>query len=130
MIQTTKHLSLEEKINFLRVIRTKNIGPISFFYLFNTHKDIKKIIQYLETKVQVYSREAAINEIEKIERFGAKLVAFCEPEYPALLKKLRDAPPLITVKGNLDLLKRNAIAVAGSRSCSIQAQSIATKNIT
>ncbi|USO00612.1 MAG: DNA-protecting protein DprA [Alphaproteobacteria bacterium] len=122
-----KQLTFQEKIDLLRVIRTKNIGPISFFHLLDTYKNINKVISMLETKINVMSKEEAMIEFNKIENFGAKLVAFCEPEYPVLLRKLRDAPPVITVKGDISLLKKNIFSIAGSRSCSMHAQALTKK---
>ncbi len=125
-----KDLTQEEKIDFLRVIRTRNIGPISFLYLLETYKSIDKVIKYLESKINcLHSKEDALLEFRKIKNFGADLIAFCEPGYPNFLKEIRDAPPLICIKGNKNLLKNNRMfGIAGSRNCSMQSQSL-TKRI-
>ncbi|QEK38470.1 DNA-processing protein DprA [Candidatus Cytomitobacter primus] len=123
-----QQMSIEEKIDFLRVIRTKNIGPISFLHLLHTYKTIDRVIQYLETKMHVCSKNTAIAEIKKINDYGAQLVAFSDPEYPSLLRNMRDYPPIICVKGNLDLLSsKKLFSIAGSRACSLQSQVITKK---
>ncbi|WP_172618996.1 DNA-processing protein DprA [Candidatus Cytomitobacter indipagum] len=125
-----KILTEEEKIDFLRVIRTKNIGPISFFHLLNTHKTIDKVIKFLETKLEVKSKTYAVEEMRKIRNYGADIICFSEPNYPILLREIRDCPPVICAKGDLGILSREKLfAIAGSRTCSVQSQ-VMTKRIT
>jgi DNA processing protein len=72
-------------------------------------------------------RSIAIEEFEKTEKFGAKILIFSDPLYPQLLREIPDAPPLIMVKGDLDLLSQEKIAVVGPRSASFNALLYAKK---
>ncbi len=125
----TKTLTNEEKIDYLRVIRTRNIGPISFFHLLATHKSIDKVIKYLQSKLKsVCTESEALQELRKVRNYGADLIAFCEPNYPSLLKEMRDAPPILCVKGNVEILKSQCLfGIAGSRNCSMQSQFLTKK---
>ena len=53
-----------------------------------------------------------------IARLGIALIALGEPDYPARLRMIDDAPPLIGVRGKADVLAANMIGVVGSRNAS------------
>lgn len=52
---------------------------------------------------------------------GNALVTLADPAYPARLLAMPDPPPLLYVKGRLDLLHARAVAVVGSRNATPQA---------
>ena len=60
----------------------------------------------------------AQREIEAAARLGAVFVALGEPDYPARLRMIDDAPPLISVRGQVDVLKSPMVAIVGSRNAS------------
>lgn len=69
---------------------------------------------------QASARRSAIDELEEAAAIGARLVAIDDPEYPALLRPLDDAPLLLWVRGRTDWsgADRFGIGVVGSRRCS------------
>jgi len=52
---------------------------------------------------------------------GAKYLVLGQGLYPRLLAELEDAPPLLMVKGNVNLLDRPAVAIVGARNASAAA---------
>ncbi|RDK03989.1 DNA-processing protein DprA [Paraburkholderia lacunae] len=54
------------------------------------------------------------------EQPGNQLVTLDDPAYPPALLTMPDPPPLLYIKGQLDLLHTRAIAVVGSRSATPQ----------
>ncbi|MEM5316278.1 DNA-processing protein DprA [Paraburkholderia sp. JHI869] len=52
---------------------------------------------------------------------GNALITLADPAYPARLLDMPDPPPLLYVKGRLELLHARAVAVVGSRSATPQA---------
>jgi DNA processing protein len=54
-------------------------------------------------------------EIAKVERVGAHLVTLADEEYPALLRDLADAPPVLYVRGTLLPSDSLALGVVGTR---------------
>lgn len=54
-------------------------------------------------------------ELLRLNAAGAAAIAFEDPRYPALLKELPDPPPVLYVRGRLELLGRPSVAVVGSR---------------
>ncbi|WP_236654903.1 DNA-processing protein DprA [Burkholderia pyrrocinia] len=58
---------------------------------------------------------------------GNALVTLNDPAYPPRLRDLHDPPPLLYVKGRLDLLHTRALAVVGSRHATPQGLADATR---
>jgi len=64
------------------------------------------------------SRAEAEAELAAIGRAQARLVCWGEPDYPSALAAVEDAPPILTVLGETQLLQRPMIAVVGARNAS------------
>src|SRR5581483_6084537 len=54
-------------------------------------------------------------EVENLARAGARAIRSIDPEYPALLGRIYDPPPVLYVQGELDPPEHPAIAVVGTR---------------
>ncbi len=67
------------------------------------------------------TRSEAEREIAKVEKYGARFLVLGQGLYPRLLAELEDAPPLLTAKGNLDLLDKMGTAIVGARNASAAA---------
>jgi len=57
----------------------------------------------------------AEKELGQIKKAGIRLVTWEEAEYPKLLTQIYDPPPLLYVRGNVEVLSRHAISVVGTR---------------
>jgi DNA processing protein len=68
--------------------------------------------------VTAVTRAEAEAEVAKLHRAGARLVCWGEPGYPSALAAIEDAPPILTVLGQAQLLQRPMIAVVGARNAS------------
>jgi DNA processing protein len=63
----------------------------------------------------------AEREIARVEKAGARYLALGQGLYPRLLAEQEDAPPLLTARGNLNLLDRISVAIVGARNASAAA---------
>jgi DNA processing protein len=70
---------------------------------------------------RLFGRHDAEREIARVEKCGARFLVLGLGLYPRLLAELEDAPPLLTAKGNLNLLDRTGAAVVGARNASAAA---------
>ena len=61
------------------------------------------------------ARQAAEEEWARVAAQGATLVSFGCPEYPERLKEIYDPPPVLWVRGSVNLLSRPGIAIVGTR---------------
>ncbi|MGB0748478.1 MAG: DNA-processing protein DprA [Magnetospiraceae bacterium] len=129
----TLALSDAEKLNWLRLIRSENVGPITFHRLRDRYGSAGACLDALpglaqkggRKKIRIASKGDAEKEYDAIAASGAALIASSEESYPPLLRQIEDAPPLICVKGHTHLLKKRAIAVVGSRNASTNGKRLA-----
>jgi len=63
-------------------------------------------------------RERASAALAWLEQPGRYLLCWDDPDYPALLAELPDAPPLLFIAGDPTLLERPQLAMVGSRRAS------------
>lgn len=123
-------LSFSEKRDWLRLIRTPNVGPVSFRDLLRRFGSAESALDALPTltrkkSVHIPPIEAIEAELEACEHLGVKLLAACEPDYPAYLRAIDPPPPLIAVWGRTDILHRPCAAIVGSRNASAIGQKFA-----
>ena len=67
------------------------------------------------TAVSLASLEGGRRVLELTEQCGGRVLVPDDPEFPALLTHIPDAPPVLFTAGNLSLLGRPTVAVVGSR---------------
>jgi len=120
-------LTDEQRIDWLRLIRSQNVGPRTFRALINHFGGAGAALDALpglarrgggRASPQIYSRDEAERELEAAGKLGAAFVAVGEADYPRQLQMIDDAPPLIAIRGNRDALAMPLVAVVGSRNAS------------
>lgn len=120
-------LSDAERFDWLRLFRSENIGPRSFVSLVKRYGGAGAALEALPDFIASGKTGRPISiapvsdieaELEQLHRCGAELIGLCEPAYPALLRQIHSAPPLIAVRGDVACLKRSKVAVVGSRNAS------------
>ena len=128
------HLSDNERASWLRLIRTENIGPVTFHNLIARYKSAEAALEALPGLASKAGRKraaappskvAAAVEMARADEIGARLVFYAEPDYPAPLRALPDAPPALYVRGHTSLFDRPAIAIVGARNASGAGRKIA-----
>ena len=130
-----KNLDPKEKLAWLRLFRTENIGPITFYRLLDRFGSAARAIDALpdlakrggkSAPLKAFSKDEAEKELELTEKFGARLIARDEADYPSYLAQAEDAPPLIAVLGHAHLLSKKSLGVVGARNASLSGRRIAS----
>src|SRR5579872_6370669 len=106
------HLTDEQRIDWLRLIRSQNVGPRTFRALINHFGGARAALEALPDLARrggaaapkICSREDATREIAAAQARGIALVAMGEADYPPRLAMIDDAPPLISLRGNMAAL--------------------------
>ena len=118
-------LTDEQRLDWLQLLRTESIGPKTFRRLINSHGGagaalaaIPGIAAQRGRKIAIASRDDCARELETIRQNGASLIALGEPDYPATLRAIDAAPPLLAVKGRIEIMQRPLVAIIGSRNAS------------
>ena len=107
-------------INCLRILRTPKIGPVTYNLLKQKYKNFDDIINHLSLcGIKVLSIEEAQQELANHKKNNCILVEKDMDLYPVKLKPYSKLFPLISVKGNIDIINKTTIGIVGSRQCSI-----------
>jgi DNA processing protein len=123
----TAKLGEAEQLACLRLIRSENVGPVTFRQLINTFGGAAKALEALpelskrgggRRAIRICPKGDAEDELSRAKKIGAEPVFTIEPGYPGALAALDTPPPLIYIKGRQDLLNRPALAIVGSRESS------------
>lgn len=121
-------LTERQRISWLRLIRSDNIGPVTFRELINHFGSAEKALDALPDlsrrggsarSPRVATLAEAERELEAATRFGARFVGIGEPDYPPALREIDGAPPIISMKGSARPAVRPSIGIVGSRNASI-----------
>ena len=123
-------MNKEEIIDIIQLINSENVGPITFYKLMDMYGSPKLAIEniYRHRKLVLFSRRKAEEEYLKAKAIGVSLISFNDEFYPNGLKNLDDAPPLIYVLGNTNLLKHDfSLSIVGARNASINGRKTASR---
>jgi len=124
-----ERLTDSQRISWLRLIRTDNVGPVTFRQLINRTGSAEAAIDALPAlsrqagrPVRVPSIGEAEDEIAGLAKLGGRLVASGEPDYPPLLRFISGTPPLVAVAGGSGLDLSRTVAIVGARNASAAGQ--------
>jgi DNA processing protein len=117
----------DERRNRLRLIRTDNVGPVTYLQLVSHFGSATAALQALPDLARrggrarpprVPSISDADAEIAAAAKRGARLITWGEPSYPVTLAAVSDAPPILYVLGRGELLLQRSVAIVGARNAS------------
>ncbi len=120
-------LSDEQRLDWLRLIRSDNIGPRTFHDLVEYYGSVGAALTALPGLARrggsarpprICSREQAEAEWKAARATGVEFFALGEPEYPSRLQMIDDPPPVIALRGKREILQRPLVAIVGSRNAS------------
>ncbi|MBS3651386.1 DNA-processing protein DprA [Pseudaminobacter sp. 19-2017] len=136
MSEAGPRLSERQRLAWLRLIRTPNVGPATFRDLINRFGSAEVAIERLpellrnagsQRAPRVPSVAAAQAEMETAARAGARFVGIGEADYPPLLRRMEAPPPLIAVKGNAAVFSLPTVAIVGARNASLAGMKMARR---
>lgn len=122
-------MDAKERLHRLRLIRSANIGPVSYFQLLNRFGNAERALEALPDLARrggakaprIADLGAVEAEMQAVDKAGASYLFLGEPYYPAALAELANAPPVLTYRGNATLLDRPMVSIVGARNASAAA---------
>ncbi|MGE0653807.1 MAG: DNA-processing protein DprA [Alphaproteobacteria bacterium] len=120
-------LSDATRLDWLRLIRSDNVGPRTFRSLLNHYGGARTALDALpdlarrggaSVPARLCSQAEAEAEMAAAARLGVTFVALGESDYPPRLRMIDDAPPLLAVRGHRPALQAPTVAIVGSRNAS------------
>jgi len=129
---TALALSQDEAFVRIRLLRSPNIGPVSFHQLlrrFGSAVAALDALPDLAARGKRQYRAAPASRIEDevaaVRKAGARYLFHDMADYPALLREIDGAPPILTVRGDLSLAAKPCVSMVGARNASAAAVKLA-----
>lgn len=120
----TSRLTEAQLVDWLRLIRSENIGPRTFRELVSRYGGASAALEALPEllarklrgrEIKIASRDDALREIEASRAQGVRFIAISDLDYPATLREIDSAPPLLALRGDATALSRPLVAIVGAR---------------
>jgi DNA processing protein len=125
---TAAGLSQDEAFARIRLLRSPHVGPVTYLHLLQRFGNAITALEGLPDLGKRGGRSYRPIASEKIEqevvatrKAGAKYLFHDSPDYPALLRELESAPPILTWRGDLSLAAEPCVAIVGARNASAAA---------
>ena len=127
-------LTRTARLDWLRLARTENVGPVTFAQLMRRYGDASSALAALPelalrggraTPPRTLSLAEAERELDAGERLGARLIVGADVDFPPLLAAVDPPPPLIWARGRTELLAQPGVGVVGARIASAAGQRFA-----
>ncbi len=134
--EAPKDLTEAERLCWLRLIRTDNIGPITFYQLIERFGSASAALDALPELSKRGGRKKPltappIGTVEKeyaaLQKLGGQIITAQDHTYPLALTATDDAPPVLSVIGNAALLNQSCVAIVGARNASLNGKKFAVK---
>lgn len=125
-------LSQAEAFARIRLLRSPNVGPVSYRQLMVRFGTAEAAIEALPDLARRGGREYRAAPADRIEREVAavriakgRYLFHDSPDYPAMLSALDSAPPILTIRGDIALASQCCVAIVGARNASAAAVKLA-----
>ena len=125
--RSADRLTDAQKFNWVRLIRTERVGPVTFRQLINRYGSAASALAALPEMaarggtlrgIRIAPEDAIAAEFETLHRLGGRFIAMGEPEYPVALHQLENAPPVLAVVGDPAAMMPPMVGIVGSRNAS------------
>lgn len=126
-----------ELLSTLRLIRTDGVGPVTFHSLVSFYGTAERALAALpelakrggrKKPLVAIAEDAAHKEIDATLACGAQFLMSSDVDYPALMRHVPDAPPLLIARGRTTLLSQPLmVGVVGARNGSANGCAFARK---
>ncbi len=118
---------MSDRLDLVRLARAEGVGPVTYRRLLARFGDAAEALASLPAVARrggagapprVPSASAIAREAGDLARLGGRFLLLDEPDYPAALAALDDAPPVLSVLGRVELLRARSVAIVGARNAS------------
>lgn len=118
--------SRDDDLCILRLIRSRRVGPATFHRLMAEHGSARAALEALPViaaragidDYQPCPEGVAAAELAAGRKARARLIRCDSPDYPAILRQVDNAPPVLWLRGDPSWLHRDPVAVIGARNAS------------
>ena len=104
---------MSDIFNRLLILRTPGIGPAKFNALIQKFGSLDDVVATLCPTDKL--RDAVSDEMARATEQHIYYISDSDDLYPHHLRATKNHPPVLTVRGNLDILTRDMVSIVGTR---------------
>ena len=128
-------LSKQEQHDRLRLIRSENVGPATFWRLMTHYGNAAKALDALPELARRGGKKRPIkvcpvaridDEIKQVEKLDGRFLHCGQTEYPKTLAAIDPPPPVLCVLGHTVLFSKRIVAIVGARNASAAGRRLST----
>lgn len=129
-------LSEQQKKEWMQLAFSENVGPITFHSLLGFFGTPKEALAHVDEfarrggrtrEIKIADERQVDEQLRLAEEFDTQIIVSGEKDYPRLLKKTTDMPPVLFARGHFVLTQKNAVALVGTRNASLNGRSFARR---
>ena len=106
----------------LLLFRMPGVGAAKYAKLIQKFGSARAVLQYIDVPDKL--KDDVLREMERAERLNIHYISDEDDMYPQNLKQLPNHPPVVTVRGNLDVLSRPMVGMVGTRHATAAGQQL------
>ena len=104
---------MDDLLKKLLILRTPGVGPVKYNALLEKYGDIDSVVASLNLTEDF--KDSVKHEIDVANELGIKYIFEDDSFYPMELLKIKNHPVVISVRGNIETLRKRKVAVVGTR---------------
>ena len=128
-------LTDSERVQWLRLARTPNVGPVTFAQLIARFGSASAALSEVPRLARrgggdpprVPHEDVAHSEIDALTKAGGRLITCVDAEYPQGLAALDAPPPVLSALGSPAVLRKEMVAMVGARNASALGRKLAQR---
>ncbi|MBP5485503.1 MAG: DNA-processing protein DprA [Alphaproteobacteria bacterium] len=105
--------NMKSLFEHLLILRSPGVGPVTYEKLLGRFGSVEAVIESLNPSQDL--RDSIMREIDTAAQMDIKFVFDTDEFYPAGLRRLKNHPPILTVRGNMETLRHESVAMVGTR---------------
>ena len=104
---------MKDLFEHLLVLRSPGIGPVAYNNLMTKFGNVHAVVDSLAPDDKL--RDAVSREIDTAARLNIEFIFDDDARYPKDLREIKNRPPVLTARGNIETLSRESVAIVGTR---------------
>ena len=107
-------MDMKDLFERLLILRSPGVGPVAYNKLLDRFGSVSVVADYLNASSDL--RDSVMREIELAQQLNIKFITEDDSWYPLTLKQMKNHPPVISVRGNLETLScKEFVSLVGTR---------------
>ncbi len=104
---------MSDIFNRLLILRTPGIGPARYNDLLRRFGTPAAVVDFLDVSIEL--RDLVLREMDTAQKLGVRYISDTDMRYPESLRGVKNHAPIISVRGNLDVLNKQMVSIVGTR---------------